>query len=133
MVESFPPAVPAAASAEPLSARRVPLWAAVLLTLGAAALAALGTRAWLLRDFPPSQAAIHGMLADEQVPIELAPTAPALADALIALVAPLRQRLEQLRREPTELDRILAAGAERAAAIGNPVLARAKSAVGLTL
>jgi hypothetical protein len=75
MVESFPPAVPAAASAEPLSARRVPLWAAVLLTLGAAAIAALGTRAWLLRDFPPSQAAIHGMLADEQVPIELAPTA----------------------------------------------------------
>src|SRR6476661_782748 len=39
---------------------------------------------------------------------------PALADAIVALVAPLRQRLEQFRADPAELDRILAAGAARA-------------------
>jgi tryptophanyl-tRNA synthetase len=57
---------------------------------------------------------------------------PALADAVIALIAPIRDRLDQLRRDPAELDRILAAGAARAAALGAPVLASAKSAVGLT-
>ena len=34
---------------------------------------------------------------------------PALADALVALLAPLRTRLEQFRADPAELDRILAA------------------------
>jgi tryptophanyl-tRNA synthetase len=57
---------------------------------------------------------------------------PALADALVALIAPIRQRLEELRRNPAELDRILAEGAGRASAIGAPVLAQAKAAVGLT-
>jgi tryptophanyl-tRNA synthetase len=57
---------------------------------------------------------------------------PALADALIALIAPIRGRLDELRRDPAELDRILADGAERARALADPVLARAKSAVGLT-
>jgi tryptophanyl-tRNA synthetase len=57
---------------------------------------------------------------------------PALADALIALIAPIRQRQEQLRGDSAELDRILALGAERASDIGAPVLARAKAAVGLT-
>jgi tryptophanyl-tRNA synthetase len=56
---------------------------------------------------------------------------PALADAVIALIAPIRQRLEELRGDPDELDRILAAGAERAADLGAPTLAKAKSAVGL--
>src|SRR5947208_691224 len=57
---------------------------------------------------------------------------PALGDALVALIAPIRARLDELRRDPAELDRILAQGAERASAIGAPVLAAAKSAVGLT-
>jgi tryptophanyl-tRNA synthetase len=57
---------------------------------------------------------------------------PALADALIALIAPIRERLEQLRGDSAELDRILALGAERASEIGAPVLAQAKAAVGLT-
>jgi tryptophanyl-tRNA synthetase len=57
---------------------------------------------------------------------------PALADALIELLSPLRTRLEQLRSETTELDRILAGGAERAAAIGAPTLAAAYDAVGLS-
>jgi tryptophanyl-tRNA synthetase len=57
---------------------------------------------------------------------------PALGDALIALIAPIRQRLDDLRKHPQELDRILAEGAARATEIGAPVLAEAKSAVGLT-
>lgn len=81
MVESFPPAVSADASADPWSARRVPVWVAVVLTLGSAAVAAWGTQAWLLRErspAPASQASVHGLLADEQAPIELAPTAAGL-------------------------------------------------------
>jgi tryptophanyl-tRNA synthetase len=57
---------------------------------------------------------------------------PALADALVGLLAPLRTRLEQLRTDPAELDRLLASGAERASALGAPTLAAAYSAVGLT-
>jgi tryptophanyl-tRNA synthetase len=57
---------------------------------------------------------------------------PVLADALIALISPIRARLEELRRDPAELDRILAAGAARASELGAPTLAAAKSAVGLT-
>ena len=57
---------------------------------------------------------------------------PALADAVVGLIAPIRRRLDELRREPAELDQILADGAARAAELGAPVLARAKAAVGLT-
>ena len=57
---------------------------------------------------------------------------PALADALVALIAPIRSRLDELRRDPAELDRILQAGAETAIALGAPTLAQAKTAVGLT-
>src|SRR3954466_15912943 len=57
---------------------------------------------------------------------------PALADALVALIAPIRTRLVELRRDSAELDRILAAGSARASEIGAPVLAQAKAAVGLS-
>jgi len=57
---------------------------------------------------------------------------PALADALIALLTPLRSRLEEFRRDPAELDRILGHGAERARALAAPTLAAAYKAVGLT-
>jgi tryptophanyl-tRNA synthetase len=57
---------------------------------------------------------------------------PALADAVIALLTPLRERLEQFRADPAELDRILAAGAARASELGAPTLAAAYRAVGLT-
>jgi tryptophanyl-tRNA synthetase len=57
---------------------------------------------------------------------------PALADALIALLSPLRSRLDDFSRDPSELDRILARGAERAAEIGAPTLAEAYRAVGLS-
>jgi tryptophanyl-tRNA synthetase len=56
---------------------------------------------------------------------------PALAEVLVSLIAPIRQRLDELRRNPDELDRILAEGAVRASEIGAPVLAKAKAAVGL--
>ena len=57
---------------------------------------------------------------------------PALADAVVELIAPIRARLDDLRRHPQELDRILAQGAARATDLGAPVLAGAKAAVGLT-
>ncbi|HET9352809.1 MAG TPA: tryptophan--tRNA ligase [Sphingomicrobium sp.] len=56
---------------------------------------------------------------------------PALADAAIALLEPLRARLIELRRDDIALDAILAAGAERAAALAAPTLAEAYRAVGL--
>jgi len=56
---------------------------------------------------------------------------PALADVLVSLIAPIRGRLDELRRDPAELDRILAEGAARATELAAPVLAQAKTAVGL--
>jgi len=56
---------------------------------------------------------------------------PALADATVALLAPLRQRLIELRRDEAALDAILAAGAEKATELGAPTLAEAYRAVGL--
>ena len=57
---------------------------------------------------------------------------PALADALVALLHPLRARLDELRSDPAELDRLLAAGSARAAHLGAPVLKDAYNAVGLS-
>ncbi len=57
---------------------------------------------------------------------------PVLADSLVALIAPLRARLEEFRNDPAELDRILVAGAEKAAAMAAPTLAEAYRAVGLS-
>jgi tryptophanyl-tRNA synthetase len=56
---------------------------------------------------------------------------PALADAVVALISPIRGRLEELRRDDAQLDAILRDGAGRAAALAAPVLAQAKAAVGL--
>ena len=57
---------------------------------------------------------------------------PALADVLVTLITPIRERLDDLRQHPVELDRILAEGAARAAQLAAPVLEGAKVAVGLT-
>ena len=57
---------------------------------------------------------------------------PVLADSLVALIAPLRARLEEFRNDPAELDRILATGAEKAATMAAPTLAEAYRAVGLS-
>ena len=57
---------------------------------------------------------------------------PALADALVALLAPLRRRLEEFRSDPATLDKLLGDGAERAAALAAPTLAKTYDAVGLS-
>ena len=56
---------------------------------------------------------------------------PALADALVALLSPLRSRLHELRTDPHELDRLLEQGSTKAAEVGAPILAEAYRAVGL--
>jgi len=56
---------------------------------------------------------------------------PALADALVALLSPLRTRLEELRRDTEMLDSILADGAERARALAAPTMSETYRAVGL--
>jgi tryptophanyl-tRNA synthetase len=56
---------------------------------------------------------------------------PALADALVALLSPLRSRLDELRTNPDELDRLLGQGSGNAATLGAPILADAYRAVGL--
>ena len=56
---------------------------------------------------------------------------PALTEAAIALLEPLRTRLIELRRDEAALDAILAAGAEKAAAMAAPTLAETYRAVGL--
>ena len=56
---------------------------------------------------------------------------PALADALIAMLSPIRSRFDELRSDPAMLDAHLAAGAERARELGAPTLRAAKELVGL--
>jgi tryptophanyl-tRNA synthetase len=55
----------------------------------------------------------------------------AVADAVVELLAPVRERYEVLAADPAELDRQLAAGAAKARSIADPVLERARRAVGL--
>jgi tryptophanyl-tRNA synthetase len=57
---------------------------------------------------------------------------PMLADAAIALLAPLRERLVALRKDPAAIDAFLAKGAARASDLAAPTLAAAYHAVGLT-
>ena len=83
---------------------------------------------------------IYGAVAGEDVEQVLARFSgqgfgafkPALADALIALLAPLRARLEEFQNEPAMLDELLEVGAAKATALAAPTLARAYEAVGLT-
>jgi tryptophanyl-tRNA synthetase len=56
---------------------------------------------------------------------------PALADLLVETLRPIKARLDELRSDPGELDRILAAGAERASAVAKHTLDGAYRAVGL--
>lgn len=53
------------------------------------------------------------------------------ADAVVTELLPLRQRHDELLRDRAELRRLLARGAERAAAVADPVLRRARAAMGL--
>lgn len=56
---------------------------------------------------------------------------PALAEALIDRIAPIRRRFMELKDDATAIDTILQAGAARARAIAAPQLARVQSALGL--
>jgi tryptophanyl-tRNA synthetase len=55
----------------------------------------------------------------------------ACADAVIAELEPIHHRYAELTADPSELERLLALGAQRASAQAEPVLARARSAIGL--
>src|SRR5919106_2180500 len=55
----------------------------------------------------------------------------AVADAVVDLLAPVRERYETLMADPGEVARSLARGAEKAQAIAVPVMERVRTAVGL--
>ncbi|HEX8526279.1 tryptophan--tRNA ligase [Allosphingosinicella sp.] len=56
---------------------------------------------------------------------------PALAEILVETMRPIKQRLDELRSDPGELDQILERGAERAAKLARPTLDSAYKAIGL--
>jgi tryptophanyl-tRNA synthetase len=55
----------------------------------------------------------------------------AVADAVVELLAPVRERYEELRPDEAALERILTAGAEKARAIASGTLAEVRSAMGI--
>jgi tryptophanyl-tRNA synthetase len=55
----------------------------------------------------------------------------AVADAVVDYLAPVRERYEELRPDEGELERILAAGAERARSIASEVVKDARAAMGV--
>jgi tryptophanyl-tRNA synthetase len=55
---------------------------------------------------------------------------PALADLAVAKLAPVVDEYNRLMADPAEIDRILAAGAQRAREVAAPVIAEAKKMVG---
>ncbi|HBG98766.1 MAG: tryptophan--tRNA ligase [Rhodobacteraceae bacterium] len=56
---------------------------------------------------------------------------PALADLAVARLEPLSAEMARLMADPAEIDRIIAAGAEKAAAIADPILNRTFDIVGM--
>jgi tryptophanyl-tRNA synthetase len=54
-----------------------------------------------------------------------------VAQAVVELFAPVRERYEALVADPAALDAVLADGAERARAVATPMLERVRDAVGL--
>ena len=56
---------------------------------------------------------------------------PALAECVVEALRPITARLDDFRRDPGELDRLLVAGADRARALGAPALDGAYRALGL--
>src|SRR5690606_4563439 len=55
---------------------------------------------------------------------------PALADLAVASMAPVTAEMRRLMADPAEIDRVLKDGAERAAAIADPVVDEVKKIVG---
>lgn len=56
---------------------------------------------------------------------------PALADLAVAKLSPIAAEMKRLMADPAEIDRILGDGADRAAAIAEPILARTLDIVGM--
>jgi tryptophanyl-tRNA synthetase len=57
----------------------------------------------------------------------------AVAEVVIAELTPIRERYEQLMQDPTELDRLLARGADQARAVAHPKLTQMKHLMGLVV
>ncbi|MGH9061421.1 MAG: tryptophan--tRNA ligase, partial [Acidimicrobiales bacterium] len=55
----------------------------------------------------------------------------AVADAVIAYLAPVRERYDRLRADEAQLERVLAGGAEKARAIATGTLADVRAAMGV--
>ena len=55
---------------------------------------------------------------------------PALADLLIETLSPMAAEMAKYAADPAEIDRVLAAGAEKACALAEPVIAETKRLVG---
>ncbi len=83
--------------------------------------------------------AIYATLVDESIDVVLARFAgqgfgafkPVLGEALVETLSPIASRFNQLKSDVPAIDDILARGADRAAALAAPTLARAYSALGL--
>ena len=56
---------------------------------------------------------------------------PALADLAVAELAPITARMTDLLADPAEIDRQLAYGADKAAAISEPIVAQARAIMGM--
>ena len=56
---------------------------------------------------------------------------PALADLAVAKLAPITTEMNRLMKDPAEIDRILGKGADRAEAIAQPIVDRAKEITGM--
>jgi tryptophanyl-tRNA synthetase len=82
---------------------------------------------------------IHAALAEEEPEQVLQRFAgqgfgqfkPALAELAVEKLRPIKQRLDELRADPGEIDRILEAGSAKAASLARPTLDAAYQAVGL--
>jgi tryptophanyl-tRNA synthetase len=57
----------------------------------------------------------------------------AVADAVVELCAPIREKTTELLSDQAELDRMLATGADKAATIANQTLTRVHTALGVAL
>jgi tryptophanyl-tRNA synthetase len=55
---------------------------------------------------------------------------PRLADLAVSVMAPIGGEMRRLMADPAEIDRVLAAGAERARDVAAPTLAEVKKIVG---
>jgi tryptophanyl-tRNA synthetase len=55
----------------------------------------------------------------------------AVAEAVVGLLAPVQERYAELRRDEAELERVLAAGAEKARALAAPIVAEVRDRMGI--